>query len=114
MNFLRSKNWLKKLTIFLLTVTLYFLLIFLFFYLTDTPSYECTNYANDSFGVSGRIPCSLISASNFVLFPFFVFNGPNTANLLAGFGLIIWFIATIVYIVLFFCIYTLVLYVHKK
>src|SRR6266568_5358125 len=106
-----SKNWQKKLMVFFIAVSIYFLLLFLYAYshIAYVPD-ECASYLVGSFGASGRIPCSIEYAGRFMFTPFFLFDEENAGNLLEGVGVAIWLIATVIYTVLFIGIYTFVLY----
>ncbi len=107
------RNWKKDVTLFIGALALYSLLSYLFAYVTYIPEF-CESYYVGSFGASGRLQCSLVDAWDFIFTPFYIFDEQNATNLLAGVGLTIWFIATILYFILFAVFYKLILFLAKS
>jgi hypothetical protein len=111
-------NWQKKHIIFLVAVTVDYLLFFLFYYLTYYPSgcglYIGGNFGDAimSFGNSGRSQCALVSAGVMITEPLSIFY--DTPNLFYVIGLMFWAIETFVYALVFFSVYILIQFIRKK
>src|SRR6266571_1638158 len=88
-------KWSKRFLIFLLAISIYFLLWFIYQFITNT-SDSCVTGLGDIAPTSpGRFQCALIGAEMDVIWPLFV---P------------FWFI----YAILFFAIYKLIMYIRKR
>src|ERR1700730_3389079 len=101
-----QKTWQSRLKIILIGIGVYYLLYFILFSLSYSPNCSLNGNFWDFlywFADLGRFPCATVEAGIIILTPITFFF--ETGWLFSGLGLIVWYIETAVYVLVFILAY---------